>query len=1344
MRDGLKKNQYLWNEIYEFITVKRLFALTFCLIYIIGSTQARNDNYYFWTMDIDKGLSNSNITSILLDSKGILWVGTAFGLNRYDRHEMKNYFKKEEDPCSLPGNFISFVVEGPQNSIWVSTSYGLAQYDKVLDGFKTITNEPMTVYSAYATDKELWFGGTQTLYQYDLEHDFFKKITLKRKDNTAFHITHIFHQKKDVLTLICQDSEIWEYNYRSNRFYPSVYRTLSGNITAAYLDNNQNLYISFYRKGLAVFDRYGNLKKEFTTENSALTNNLIIDILEKDGDLWLATDGGGINILHLDTPYSISSLIHIPGESRSLPDNAIRCLYKDRQQNIWAGSVRAGLFEIKKTSIQTYGEVPQDNPYGVTSRAVNSLCKDKQGFIWVGTDGGGVNRFDPATQTFKHFVSTHNQKVISIVDYSSTELLISLYNNGVYRFNKATGRYTPFVLVNEQISHGEYYSRYLEQIFRVSDECFLFLGQTPYVYRKSTQSFSILKNREHPLGIPGLRMISQKESIVYLLSGNSLLSADLKTDSLSLLFTQSGQEAIEVAGQDRNGRFWMGTNRGLRVLDLHTRTYEKIQTSLFERVSAVVIEKDNIWIGAQNGLFSYDTRTKKFSTWQESDGYTANELSNAYAIPDSTPYLYIGGNHGLVQIRKSIASISNTLFQIELADVMLDKVSYWRQLEKEAPNYRKLSIPWDYKSLKIKIVSIEQDLFKKRLFRYNIFKFTAQGGESKKIESYSPTLDLDLLSPGDYAIQVSCYTNNGEWSKPQQVLQLSVTPPWYKDYRIILLLVFFLLILLIWQTIAIVRRKEEKMKWKMGEMIQQTNQEKIQFLINISHELRTPLTLIYTPLKKVIDKIDSEIVAPEDWRNIRGQLINVHKSANRMRDIINMTLDVNRISDQENALQSYPHMLNEWIYSVSEEFKYELERKQISLVYQLDESIGTVCFDDHKCESVLSNMLMNALKFTPEESRIILSSSIVNNSVRISVSDQGIGLKQVDPQQLFSRFYQGKHNKGGSGIGLSYAKTIIQKHGGIIGAFNNPDRGATFYFELPLTIQEDSKAPEVETKTLVTETFDTTPYSVIIAEDNTDLRRFLAEALKSSFRVIYTAPNGKEAWGIIAEKLPDIIISDVMMPLVDGYELCRKIKSESKTNHIPVILLTARGDTDSSTAGYKLGADAYVSKPFDMEFLQTLIRNLLQNRAKMKARYKDLLFRGADEMAEKSMVNSDEEFLLKFNKLVLDHLSSKELDIKFITEQMNMSRSPLYAKLKGLTDMGVNDYINHLRVEKASELLLQAKHLSIADISIEVGFEYQRYFSTLFKQIKGMTPTQYRQQDNLSTENRIDQDGSGN
>jgi DNA-binding response OmpR family regulator len=506
-------------------------------------------------------------------------------------------------------------------------------------------------------------------------------------------------------------------------------------------------------------------------------------------------------------------------------------------------------------------------------------------------------------------------------------------------------------------------------------------------------------------------------------------------------------------------------------------------------------------------------------------------------------------------------------------------------------------------------------------------------------------------------------------------------------------------------------------------------EEKINFLTNISHELRTPLTLICAPLKRIINQ-------ESDKQDVEKLLVPIYKQAYQMKSIIDMVLDVRKLEEGKDMLHILPHPLNEWVRSVGDKFISEFHVKGIRLEYELDEQIKEVPFDQNKCEFVLSNFLMNALKFSESGTTTTLITTLSQEKdwVRISVRDEGMGLNMVDTDSLFSSFYQGGHEKGGSGIGLSYAKSLITHHKGRVGASNAAGKGAIFYFELPLFTDtcgqlepasvEAATGVEVNEPDRIDYTF-LKKYSVMVVEDTLELRNYLKETLSNYFARVYVAKDGKEGLEQIKDRLPDIIISDVMMPRMNGFELCREVKTNLDISHIPFILLTAYHNSQNMYTGYKTGADAFLPKPFEIDGLLALIHNQLRQREQIRARYKD------DKLLthkEVSFSNADETFLLKLNTLIADNMSNPELDVAFLATNMCISRSLLFNKVKAITGMGIVDYVNKQRIEQ-SIVLLTTTTMNITEISEVVGFSSLRYFSKVFKSIKGEIPSAYRKQD---------------
>lgn len=1308
-------------------------TIYFCLLYMLflffsctGYAKGANPSYYFQQLSLDKGLSQTTVNCILADNKGLFWIGTASGLNCFDRYDMKNYYHEKDNPYSLPGNIIQFVAEDSLNNIWISTNNGLVLYEKITDTFRPVVQNGHILYAdSYLPVKgSLLFSTDGGLYRFDYADEAIRKIEITYKDTATFTPNQLIRWSENEILLVSPHMGILKYNYITGQVSPTRY-PVQPDLSSAYLDKEKRLYLSFYKQGIDCYAPDGNKLFDISTNNSKLSNDVVLDMIEKDGKLWIATDGGGIDIMDKNDPSDIQTIIHTPGDMSTIPVNSLKCLYLDKQDNIWAGTVRGGMIGIKEVFMKTYKDVPLNNTNGLSEKSVISIHEDKKGRLWLGTDGGGINQYNPYTDTFKHYPTTHGEKVVSITDYSDTELLVSLYTTGIFLFNKETGKYRPFYIIDKETTIEQCLSSFVNLAYQVADQWFYFLGKNAISYNGRSGKFSYLKIEGDKLASGAMKMVCADKQAAYIIQSNKLYEVRHGSDTLQVLLSIGNHETIKAVARDKNGTFWIGTEYGFGYFDSHTKVFTKIETKLFNSVSTLLLdEQERLWIGARNKLFSYDLKKKRFASWGESDGYTTNEFIYKYQVSSISDYIYLGGASGLLRINKNIPINEESMPEVRLMDVQLDGNSCTDRLDN---NNSRIVIPHTHSSMDIKVISTEKDVFREKLYRYTI-----EDLDNRYTETYSHILSLRTLPPGNYSVLVSCNSKSGEWSEPVKVLDISVTPPWYQRPYVSGIFCILLVLSVIGGDYILLKRRNKKMQWKMQEHTNKINEEKVHFLINISHELRTPLTLIYAPLKRILDK--SNATDPE---KLRGQLSGIYKQVLDMRNTIDMVLDMNSLKETKSALHKTPQQLNEWIVSVAKDFESELESRDIRICYQLDDNIELVVFDGPKCTTVLSNLLMNALKFSSSHTTITLTSELTDGKARISVADQGIGLGNLDTSKLFTRYYQGNHAQSGSGIGLSFAKILIEKHNGTIGATNNADGGATFFFELPLGSSYDCQPGDekqpyawlpVETPS-EPEAFSTNSYSILIVEDKEELRTFLKNALFESFRNIYLAANGEEAADIIGRKHPDVIVSDIMMPKMNGYELCKKIKEDITTSHIPVILLTARGDLDSTTMGYKLGADAYLAKPFDMELLLTVVSNQLKNREAIRQKYKESHLHIPESIPAQTN-NLDEEFMLKLNKLIHDNISSRELDVKFLTTRMGMSRTPLYAKLKALTNMGVNDYINMIRIEKASMLLINST-MNITEISEAVGFEYPRHFSTMFKQIKGMPPSQFRQENKL-------------
>lgn len=1293
------------------------------IIQFAGILPLQAGHYYYKQISLKDGLP-STVRCILADEQGFIWIGTRSGLGRYDGHELKKYIHQTDNPHSLPHNLINQITEDKQNNIWILTEKGLACYQRQSDDFYLPTDEKgnhIIVYSTCLTDDGVLFGSQNKVYFYSYQ-DSSLRLLQKLDKEPNFNITLL--SLWDEHTLLCcsrwQGLLLLDLNTGQHRLPPF---DCGKEIMNMLIDSQNRIWIAPYNAGISCFSHDGKRLASYTTHNSALSNNVVLSLAEREGQIWIGTDGGGINILEPETGH-LSLLEHVPGsDNYSLPANSILCLYNDRNNNMWAGSIRNGLISIREVSMKTYTDVLPGSDRGLSNNTVLSLYQEADDRVWIGTDGGGINLFNPHTEKFTHYPSTWEDKVASISPFTSGNLLLSIFSQGVFVFNPATGKKTPFIIIDTETSTRLGSRGKTVNLFQNTPHSVLLLGDHVYQYNLKEQTFSVATEQQGLDIIGAILPITNHQNYTYLNDTKHIFSLDNRTNRLETLYQCGKDTLINSVSLDEYGSFWIGNNYGLIHYNPVTKVQTPIPTSLFTEVTLLVCDQQGkVWIGTDNMLFAWLINEKKFVLFGESDGAIQNEYLSKPRLLSSQGNIYMGGVKGLLHINSNLPLATSEFPKLQLSDVVINGESVNNEIDGDPAG---ISAPWN-SNITIRIMSREEDIFRQKMYRYQI-----EGLNDQQIESYSPELAIRSLPPGNYKIMASCTAKDGSWIPSQQVLELTILPPWYRTWWFILSCAVFITAAIIETFRRTLKRKEEKLKWAMKEHEQQVYEEKVRFLINISHELRTPLTLIHAPLSRILKSL-----SPEETQYLPIKAI--YRQSQRMKNLINMVLDVRKMEVGESKLQIQPHFLNKWIEHVSQDFTSEGEAKNVRIRYQLDPQIETVSFDKDKCEIILSNLLINALKHSPQDTEITITSELLvdKGSVRISIIDQGSGLQQVNTQRLFTRFYQGTGEQSGTGIGLSYSKILVELHGGSIGARDNQEAGATFFFELPLKQKSEEIIcqPKAYLNELMSDDsneqipnnddFDTSPYTILVVDDNSDLTDFLKKSLGEYFKRVVIASDGVEALQLIKSHTPDIIVSDVMMPRMNGYELCKNIKEDITISHIPVILLTARDDKQSQLSGYKNGADAYLTKPFEIEMLMEIIRNRLKNRESTKKRYLNAGLIPAPE--ESTFSQADETFLLKLNQIIQENLDSSDLDVTFICKEIGMSRASLYNKLKALTDMGANDYINKFRMEKAI-VLITGTEMTFTEIAEKVGFTTSRYFSTAFKQYTGETPTQYKE-----------------
>ena len=768
-------------------------------------------NYSFTQLSIEQGLSQSTAQSILLDHKGTLWIGTKSGLNSYTQEGIKTYLHHSGDPHSLPSNYINHLTEDSLGNFWIATSKGLALYDDEQDQFNTVNSS--IIYSSVGVEGGMWFGSENAIHCYDYKSKELKTIHIEKEEGKGinpvdYRIQKMLYLEDGKILIGTRKKGIYLYDCRIRQFtllIPSSQNLL----TSLYVTADHHIYTAFYGDGFYCYDRTGKMLKHYTKENSGLKNNYVLDMAEYNGNIWLATDGSGINLFTPRT-FQFSQLQHIVGDYSSLPVNSITLLYKDMKDNLWAGSVRGGIFSIKETYIKTYKEAILNNTNGLSEQSVISLYEEKDGKVWIGTDGGGINLYDPSTDKFIHFPSTYGDKVVSIAEVSETELMVSLYTKGIFLFNKKTHKYRPFTIVDEETNKKECFYGYLPLANQVADGKIYIISCGTYVYHTHDHTFSRMQtDRDYDFSNDALCLSYSNDRFSLLKCAHQAFWVDQKSDSIRLLFELEKDELITSMSYDNNRMIWTSTNKGLGFFDLESQKYHRIRTRLFNGISYLIADgKGRLWICAQNHLYSYIIKENRFILWNSSDGFPPNEILFAYQKQSNRDYIYLGGSEGLVKINTDIPYTETQIPEIYLSEILFNGSPSLKKVKENT-----IKIPWNYNSLSVHFRIKNRDVFQKYLLQYTI-----EGRGKQSIETYDPVLNLSSLSAGNYSIWVSCNTKNGNRTPSKQLIHIIVTPPWYKTVWFIG--VAAVLFIIMTASIIHYRRKERNMKGNVNYFLQ--------------------------------------------------------------------------------------------------------------------------------------------------------------------------------------------------------------------------------------------------------------------------------------------------------------------------------------------------------------------------------------------------------------------------------------------------------------------------------------------------------------------------------------------
>jgi ligand-binding sensor domain-containing protein/signal transduction histidine kinase/DNA-binding response OmpR family regulator len=1325
--------------------------ILFFLLFHQMTLAQESKSVLFSHLNSDNGLSGSSVNCILKDKYGFLWFGTGDGLNKYDGNKFQVFRNKPGNPKTIPYNLIMSLFEDKAGEFWVGTlGGGLAKYNRGDNSFTSYGGG--LIYSiSESSDGNLWLGTYDGLKIFD-------------------------RKPQKIIPAGFNDPQ-----------FPGIE---SFKTSCIYEDSHRNLWIGT-SNGLFLFDRKADRirKIEYSSKPS---NRWISTILEdKNGFFWLATiDGLYVLSYRNDTLVEQRNDIRIPDQLNKYVTAV--CINTD--QSIWVGKEdELVLFDPAKGICKSFKKDPQDDQ-SLSHDYIRSLYLDDQEILWAGTWGGGVNKYDKNQLAFKRcrIFSAENPKLISNVVTSFEEdpsgnIWIGTESGGAFLWETSGNQFIPFYPGSEKNNFPSYSVRTLKLS---RDKQVLWLGTNDHglveinIKTKARRIFNTENGKLHHNFVTSI--IEDREGKIWVATNGGGVSVLSKTtgEAKKDFFPNS---SVRTLFQDTDGSIWIGGYYGFEIYNPSAKTFMNLNPDNSNIKNGVINSvfkdsEDQIWVGTMGGgLQLYDRKSRKFISFSEDQGL-ANNIVNSI-VEDARGYLWIATSRGISRFDRKKQTFKNYTTEDGLqsndfmmgagyvttagkilfgsidgfnvfspederinANIPAVAITDFQLFNKSLPagmySHREkggaipeITLSYDQSVFSIEFAALSFTVPEKNQYAYMLEGFD----KDWNYIGYEHKASYTNLDPGEYIFRVIASNNDGIWNKEGTSLKIIITPPFWKTR--LAYIIYFLIVIVVLYYIYREIRARERLKNEIifqkltAEKMEELNQMKLNFFTNISHELRTPLSLIIDPIRKIINE-----VSDPKAKNL-GNL--AFKNAARLSNLVNQLLDFRRFSGQY-KLETQHINLVEAIKEICFSFEERAKERGIEFGLNFNTAFTQAWIDIDKLEKILTNLISNAFKFTPNGGRIqvLVSTFIEKNekrSLEIQVKDTGPGVPQAYKQKIFDLFFQvegtTRYDMESSGIGLSLAKELVLLHGGEISEVGKQGEGAIFLVRLPVQEHIPSREKEftgtdvgkeliahVSEERESSRTADHLPEVpiILVVEDNPELREYIAKEVLGKYHV-EQASNGKGGFEKAMALIPDLIISDIMMPDGNGLELCAKLKANEKTSHIPVILLTAKQTDDNKIEGYRTGADAYVSKPFNSELLNIQVENLLESRKRLRA-----LFSKVETVhaAEAEVTDVDKEFLKKAEKIILDNLSNTEFDVESFAENLKMNRQQLSRKLKAISNQTPNEYIIIVRFKKAAELLI-AGDLNISEVAYKVGFSVPAHFTRAFTKIYGKSPKKY-------------------
>lgn len=1335
-------------------------------VLLLSSWMVVAQSYQFKHLEVSDGLSNNSVNTICKDRDGFMWFGTTTGLNRYDGYTFKIYQHAENDPGSLPDNYITDIVEMPDGRFWVNTGRGYVLFDKEQDCFITDVTGFMKNLESGGVPEQVFVdreGNTclsvagEGCYRYKEggKRLFFSYVEHSLPEHG---VTQIAECSDGLLLiyntglLVCLDRATLAIKWKSDEI--KKYIPAGKTIEFSLFVDRDNCIWAYSLMGIWAYDCG---TKSWRTDLTAIWSSrpdVIIHAVAQDieGRIWVGKDYDGIDVLEKETG-KVTSLVAHDDNGRSLPHNTIYDLYADRDGIMWVGTYKKGVSyyseSIFKFNMYEWGDITcieqadenrlwlGTNDHGIllwnrsTGKAepfwrdaegqlpnpVVSMLKSKDGKLWVGTFNGGLYCMDGSrVRSYKEGVGNTlaSNNVWALVEDDKGRIWIASLGGGLQCLEPVSGTFETYTSSNSALLENN-----------VTSLCWV---------DNNTLFFGTANQ-----GVGMMDMRTREIKKIQGQSGNVKLSND----------------AVNHVYKDSRGLVWIATREGLNVYDTRRHVFldlSPVAEAKGNFIAAITEDQErNMWVSTSRkvirvtvasdgkGSYLFDSRA-----YNSEDGLQNCDFNQRSIKTLHNGIIAIGGLYGV-----NVFAPDHIRYNKMLPNVMFTGLSLFDEAVKVGQSYggrvlieKELNdvenVEFDYKQniFSVSFASDNYNLPEKTQYMYKLEGFN---NDWLTLPLGVHNVTFTNLAPGKYVLRVKAINSDGYVGIKEATLGIVVNPPFWMSWWAYLLYAVGLVIVLFLARYRMLKREREKFHLQQIENEVAKNEEinnmKFRFFTNVSHELRTPLTLIISPLEGMLKETTDEL------QSTRLQLM--YRNAQRLLHLVNQLLDFRKGEMSTHQLSLSEGDIISYVHSVCNSFLLMADKKHIQFSFFSGIDTFSMAFDADKVGKIVMNLLSNAFKFTPEGGRVTVMIEHVAGTpdiLEIKIADTGIGISDVDKEHIFERFYQAGH-KGveettGNGIGLSLVRDFVTLHEGEVKVFDNIGMGSVFVIQFPVKhvetqvqLPEETGMPagdeeDKEMKEEAREEMERKNFPLLlIVDDNEDFRIFMRYSLELQYRV-KLAVNGKEAWEMMQEELPDLVISDVMMPQMDGNELCRLIKQDKRTAHIPVILLTARQNTEAKLEGLQTGADDYVTKPFNMTILVLRIRKLIE-----LSRYHRVTQGMIDPAPSEIVITSlDEKLIEKAIKYVEDNMSRTELSVEELSRELGMSRVHLYKKLLQITGKTPIEFIRVIRLKRAAQLLRESQ-LHVSEVAFEVGFNNPKYFSRYFKDEFGVLPSVYQEKE---------------